>query len=96
MFEFLLTILIVLGFVGALVYVMRGKSRYEEMTNKEFEDEVRKGSGSLVGAAIGGLEGALRKREAAVMMEAKTRIEKGEAPSPGEPPEDEAADLPRK
>lgn len=92
MFEFLLTILIVLGFIGALVYVMRSKSRYEEMSDQEFEEEVRKGSGSLVGAAIGGLEGALRKREAAVMMAAKTRIEKGEALSTGKPPQGEDGD----
>jgi hypothetical protein len=94
-FEFLLTILIVLGLIGALVYVMRSKSRYEEMSDQEFEEEVRKGSGSLVGAAIGGLEGALRKREAAVMMEAKTRIEKGEAASTGKPPQEEGGDRPK-
>jgi hypothetical protein len=86
-------LLIVVGLVARLVYVMGRKSPYAEMTDEEFEHKVREGSGSLAGAAVMGLEGALRKREAAVMMEAKSRIEKDATPSPGEPPEDEAGDF---
>ena len=88
MAEFLLVLLTVLGIVALLVYVTGRKSRYSEMTDEEFEQEARKGPGSLVGSAVVGLEGALRKREAAIMMEARSRIERDATPTPGEPPED--------
>lgn len=88
MAEFLLVLLIVLGVVALLVYVTGRKSPYSEMTEEEFEEEARKGPGSLVGSAVVGLEGALRKREAAIMMEAKSRIERDATPAPGEPTED--------
>jgi hypothetical protein len=88
MAEFLLVLLIVVGIVALLVYVTGRKSPYGEMTDEEFEEEARKGPGSLVGSAVVGLEGALRKRQAAIMMEAKSRIERDATPAPGEPPED--------
>lgn len=88
MAEFLLVLLTVLGIVALLVYVTGRKSRYSEMTDEAFEQEARKGPGSLVGSAVVGLEGALRKREAAIMMEARSRIERDATPAPGEPPED--------
>jgi hypothetical protein len=91
--ELLLAILFVAGLVALLVYVMGRKSPYEEMTDEEFEDKAREGSGSLAGAAVAGLEGVLRKREAAIMMEAKNLIERDATPSPGEPPQEEIKDF---
>lgn len=87
----LLTLLVAVGLVALLVCVMGRKDRYAEMTEEEFEEEARKKS--FLGAAIVGLEGALRKREAAIIMEAKSRAERDATPSPGEPPEEEAGDL---
>ena len=79
--------IVVGGLIGLLVYVMGSRDRYEEMTEEEFEEEARKKS--LLGAAIMGLEGTLRKREATIMMEAKGRVERDATPSPGDPPEEE-------
>ena len=92
MAEFFLALLIVVGIVALLVYVTGHKNPYAEMTDEEFEEEARKGSGSLVGSVVVGLEDALRKREAAIMMEAKTRIEKDATPSPGKLSQEKAAD----
>src|SRR5262249_40905080 len=83
----ILALLIAGGLIGLLVYVMASPDRYEEMTEREFEEEARKKS--LLGAAITGLEGTLRKREATIMMEAKGRMEREATPSPGDPPEHE-------
>ena len=88
MAQFLLVLLIVVGAVVLLVNVTGRKGPYAEMTDEEFEDEARKGPRSLVGSAVVGLEGALRKREAAIMIEAKSRVERDATPAPGEPPED--------
>jgi hypothetical protein len=84
----MLGLIVVGGLIGLLVYVMGSRDRYEEMTEEEFEKEVRQKS--LLGAAIVGLEGTLRKREATIMMEAKSRVEKDATPSPGDPPEEKA------
>lgn len=93
MAQFLLVLLIVVGMAALLLYVTGRKNPYSEMTDEEFEEQVRKGRGSLVGSVVLGLEGALRKRETAVMMEAKTRIEKDATPSPDKPSPDDAADF---
>lgn len=85
----MLGLIVVGGLIALLVYVMGSKDRYEEMTEEEFEEEARKKS--LLGAAIMGLEGTLRKKEATVMMEAKGRVERDATPSPGDPPEEKAA-----
>lgn len=87
----ILALIVVGGLVGLLVYVMGSRDRYEEMSEEEFEAEVKKKS--LLGAAITGLEGTLRKREATIMMEAKGRVQRDATPSPGDPPE-ETADSP--
>ena len=55
------------------------------MTEEEFEEESKKKT--LVGAALVGLEVALRRREAEQVMEAASRIERDATPSPGDPPE---------
>lgn len=83
----ILAMIVVGGVIGLLVYVMGSRDRYEEMTEEEFEEEAKKKS--LLGAAIMGLEGTLRKREATIMMEAKGRVERDATPSPGDPPEEE-------
>lgn len=72
--------------IGGLVYVLGSKDRYQSMTEEEFEQEAR--NKSMLGAAITGLEGALRKREATVLMEAKSRVEREATPAPGDPPEE--------
>jgi hypothetical protein len=84
----MLGLIVVGGLIGLLVYVMGSRDRYQEMTEEEFEEEVKKKS--LLGAAITGLEGTLRKREATIMMEAKSRVERDATPSPGDPPEEKA------
>jgi hypothetical protein len=78
---------IAVALILALVYVMGSKDRYAQMTEEEFEAEVKKKS--MLGAAIAGLEGTLRKREATILMEAKGRVETDSTPSPGEPPEEQ-------
>ena len=84
----MLGFIVVGGLIGLLVYVMGSRDRYEEMTEEEFEEEVKKKS--LLGAAITGLEGTLRNREATIMMEAKSRVDRDATPSPGDPPEEKA------
>jgi len=91
MAAFVLMLLIAVGLVALLVYLMGRKDRYAQMTEEEFEQEARKGS--YLGAVLMGVEGALRKREAAIMMEAKSRVERDATPSPGEPPQDPAGDF---
>jgi len=81
------------GLIGLLVYVLGRPDRYEEMTEEEFEQEAKKKS--LLGAAITGLEGTLRKREASMLIEAKGRVEREATPSPGHSPEEEDSSLPR-
>jgi len=80
----ILALIVVGGLIVLLVYVMGRRDRYEEMTEEEFEQEAKKKS--LLGAAITGLEGTLRKREATIMMEAKGRVERDRTPAPGDPP----------
>ena len=82
----ILALMVLGGLIGLLVYVMGSRDHYEEMTEEQFEEEAKKKS--LLGAAIMGLEGTLRKREATVLMEAKGRVEQDRTPSPGDPPED--------
>jgi len=86
----ILALLVAGGLIGLLLYVVGSGDRYQEMTEEEFEEEARKKS--LLGAAITGLEGTLRKREATVLMEAKGRVERDATPSPGDPPEDQTPD----
>ena len=83
----ILALLVAGGLIGLLLYVVGSGARYREMTEEEFEEEARKKS--LLGAAITGLEGTLRKREATVLMEAKGRLERDATPSPGDPPEED-------
>jgi len=88
MTSWILALMVVSGLIVLLVYVMGRRDRYEEMTEEEFEQEAKKKS--LLGAAITGLEGTLRKREATIMMEAKGRVERDSTPTPGDPPDEKA------
>ena len=83
----ILALIVAGALIALLVYVMGSRDRYEEMTEEEFEEEAKKKS--LLGTAITGLEGTLRKREATIMREAKGRVERDATPSPGNPPEEE-------
>jgi len=92
MLGFALMLAVAVGLIGMLVWVLGSKDRYAEMSEEEFEAESRKRS--LLGAAIIGLEGSLRRRESAILMEAKSRLERHTAPSPGEPPEEPGREPP--
>jgi hypothetical protein len=85
MTEVVVILLVVVGFVALLMHIVGGKNRYAEMTEEEFEEEAKKGS--VLGAALMGVEGALRKREATVLMEAK-KVEAEETRAAGEPPKE--------
>ena len=93
MTAWILALIVVGGLIGLLVHLMGSRDRYEEMTEEEFEEEAKKKS--MLGAAITGLEGTLRKREATILMEAKSRVERDATPSPGDPPEEEAESEPK-
>ena len=81
-------IAVVVALIVGLIALLGSPDRHAQMTEEEFEEEVRKKS--LLGAAITGLEGTLRNREATIMMEAKSRVERDATPSPGDPPEEKA------
>jgi len=81
-----IVILLVLGAIGGLAYVMASPNRYSKMTDWEFEEDTKKGS--LLGAAIIGVERTLRRREADFVIEQKLRMEKDATPSGDHPPEE--------
>ena len=83
----LLALLVAISLIGLLIYVMGSKDRYATMSEKEFEEEAKKKS--MLGAAITGMESALRTREAGHVIEVKNKIERDATPSPGEPPQEE-------
>lgn len=90
----LLALVVTIGLMGLLVYIMGSQDRYATMSEEEFEQEARKKS--MLGAAITGMESALRTREAGYVMEVKNKIERDATPSPGEPPEEATSRLPNK
>ena len=75
----LIIFLTVAGLMGGLIYVMASPNRYAKMTDQEFEEDTRKSS--VRGAAVIGMERALRRREADFVIEQKLRIEKEATPS---------------
>lgn len=82
-----LLIAMVVALLGGLIYVMGSPSPYEEMTEKEFEEEAKEKS--LLGAAMIGLDKALQPNRTEHVLVQKKRVEKDGA-LPGEPPpEDE-------
>lgn len=86
MAETIIVVLILLGLAIALLSVMSSKNRYSEMSEEEFEEDVKKGN--PLGAAVLGMERVLRRRESDIVIEAKQRVEKDEAEVGGEPPEE--------
>jgi hypothetical protein len=63
------------------------------MTDEEFAEDAERGS--LLGAAVMGVERTLRCREADYRMEEKLRTDKDAAPLAGEPPEEILQPQPR-
>lgn len=77
---------IAIGLLGALICVLGRPNRYSTMTEKEFEEETKKGPG--LGDAIIGFERALRRREVDFVIEQKHRFEKDANVPGGEPPQE--------
>jgi hypothetical protein len=65
----LLALLVAIGLIGLLICAMGSEDHYATMSEEEFEEEAKKKS--MLGAAITGMESALRRREAGYVMEAK-------------------------
>ena len=78
------------GLVGLLLYVMGNPERYKEMSEGEFAQEAKKKS--LLGAAITGLEGTLRK--GAATNDGSKSVKRDATPSPADPQEEEAGSSP--
>jgi hypothetical protein len=87
-----LVFLIVVALIGGLIYVMASPNRYARMTDQEFEEDTKKGS--VLGAAVIGMERALRRREADFVIEQKMKVEKDATPA-GDHPPDENLDFQR-
>jgi hypothetical protein len=67
----------------ALVAVMGGPDRYTKMSQKEFDEDAERKS--LLGAAMVGVEKALRPERAQQVLEQKKRVEKDATPSGDKP-----------
>lgn len=92
---FIVVGLVALILIGALIYVLGSANKRSEMTEEEFEAEVKRGS--LLGAAFMGVEKALRAKEIEQVLVQKERVEKGYSIS-GDPPttgEGDAAEKPK-
>jgi hypothetical protein len=63
---------------------MASPNRYARMSDQEFEEHTKKSS--VLGAAVMGMERALRRREADFVIEQKLRIETDATPSGDRPP----------
>jgi hypothetical protein len=77
----------VIGLIGSLVCVMASPNRYARMSDREFEEDTQKSS--VLGAAVMGMERALRRREADFVIEQKLRVEKDSTTSGDHRPEEE-------
>ncbi len=86
--------LVVAGSIGVLVHVMARPNRYAKMTDQEFEEDAKKSS--LLGAAVIGMERALRRKEADFVIEQKLRVEKDATPSGDHPPDESPEPLQEK
>lgn len=91
---FIVVGLVALFLIGVLIYVLGSASKDSEMTEEEFEAEVKRGS--LLGAAFMGVEKALRTKEIEQVLVQKERVEKGYSIS-GDPPtgEGDTAEKPK-
>ena len=84
--------LIVIGLLGSLVCVMASPNRYARMSDQEFEEDTQKSS--VLGAAVIGMERALRRREADFVIEQKLRVEKDATTSGDHRPEEPRKEKP--
>jgi hypothetical protein len=84
----LLPAIVILLVIGALIYVFGSKDRYSEMSEEEYEAEVKDEQKSLLGAGMVGLNKALMGGQIDQVIEQKQRVEKDATPS-GEPPSEE-------
>jgi hypothetical protein len=82
--------LMVAGLIGGWIYVMASPNRYAKMTDVEFEEDTKRSS--VLGSVVIGMERALRRREADLVIEEKLRVEKDATPS-GDRPRAETPDL---
>jgi hypothetical protein len=80
---FVLFALVILLLI-ALVAVIGSPDRYVKMSEKEFEEDAERKS--LLGAAMLGVEKALRPDRAEQVLEQKQRVEKDATPSGDAPP----------
>jgi hypothetical protein len=78
--------LMVAGLIGGLIYVMASPNRYAKMTAEEFEEDPKRSS--VPGSVVVGMERALRRREADLVIEEKLRVEKDATPSGDRPPQE--------
>ena len=92
MLGFALMLAVAVGLLLLLVWVLGSEDRYSTMSEEEYEAETRKRS--LLGAAVIGLEASLRRRESAILMEAKTRVEREATQASGQPPEEPGREPP--
>jgi len=80
---FIVVALVALFLIAVLVHVLGSPDKHAEMTEEEFEAEVKRGS--LLGAAFMGVEKALRTKEIENVLVHKERVEKAYSVS-GDPP----------
>ncbi len=78
--------LMVAGLISGLIHVIASPNRYGKMTDEEFEQDTRRSS--LLGSVVIGMERALRRREADLVIQEKLRVEKDATPSGDHPPEE--------
>lgn len=81
----LVEIAIVVVLLVALVLVMGRPSRYERMTQEEFEEEAKKSS--MLGAAVTGLQKVLEPSRVEHILEEKNKLRKESTDSGDHPPE---------
>ena len=86
---FLVVAFIALVLIGLLIYVLGAPDRHARMTEEEFEEEAQRAS--MLGAAMVGLDKALRPNRVEHVLIQKKRVEKGDSVS-GDPP---TSDKPR-
>ena len=72
---FIVVALVALVLIGALIYVLGPPDRHQQMSEEEFEAEVKRGS--YLGAAFIGLERVLRPHQIEQVVTQKQKVEKG-------------------
>jgi hypothetical protein len=80
---FIVVALVALALVAALIYVLGAPDKHQQMSEEEFEAEVKRGS--LLGAAFMGVEKVLRPHQIEQVLIQRHKVEKG-ASVAGDPP----------